>query len=619
MSITLEDLLGDNNPAPDPKKALREQAARLVAAANEPIPEKPHVPPKELPVARLARIARGDHPDVHKANAQALLAKLSSKEWRMTSGMYLILDESGITVPFKLRWEQQEFLRNRHHRNFVPKARKLGMSTFIVLDYLDDCLFTRDFRCGVIDLKQLDAEDKLSMAKFAWDKGRDHPDPAMRVLWQHLHRLNPLVDESKKKLGWKNGSIYTAGTKYTGKTPVKLHCSEFGPIAAQFPNVAQDIVRGSFNSVPMGGTIDIETTMEGGRMGECYRIFKLALKAAGMDELTELDWRLHFFSWLGHPRYQLAGIPESALQARTREYFSKLHDEHGDWLQKNYGYRTVPADRQAWWERKYESLGDYMWQQFPTTVGECDMANVVGQIYKEFTKLRADGRVTAYEPEQLPCVMAGDLGSSANTALWLIQPAGKFTNVLDCAFGEGAGAPWVAEMFRRWQAEHSRTIVQVLLPHDANITDKGSGLTYVQNLVKAGVPQRLITVVPRTPDVWTGIDAVHKVLVNSWFHSRCDKPVYTDEGAELPSGVARLEGYRVKPPGASGAVNNMPMHDICSHAADGMRTYAEAKEQHLVRVDGYPGVSPAAPEHAGAPGWWGSSSKPKFKVKMIKP
>ena len=96
------------------------------------------------------------------------------------------------------------------------------MSTLIVLDYLDRCLFTANYRCGVIDLKEADAQSKLAIARFAYDHGPiDHPDLGIRFMWKKLiHKLNPLINPSLSKLEWKNGSIYTAGTSYTGKTPL---------------------------------------------------------------------------------------------------------------------------------------------------------------------------------------------------------------------------------------------------------------------------------------------------------------------------------------------------------------------------------------------------------------
>lgn len=558
-----------------------------------------------------------------------LVEKMKSKRWRMDN-LYLVLDDKGKMVPFKMRPEQIKLFKNRHPQNFVPKARKLGMSTFLVLDAFDECIFNRDYHAGIIDLKQKDAEDKLAMAKYAWENGPLlHPNSTIRWVWKHaIHGKNKLVTDSNSRMEWRNGSGFSAGVRYTGKTPNRLHISEFGPISAQFPAVAVDIVRGSINSVhtASGGIIDIETTMEGGRIGECYKIYQLALKGMGRTDLSALDWKLFFFSWLGHPLYILPG--KTPQRQETIDYFARISRENAVWIEDTFGWREgiIPSDRQAWWEKKRETLNDLMWQQYPTVVAECDLASVSGQIYPEITKLRFDGRVVDFTPEiHLPFIVSADLGSSVHTALWLHQPAGPQHNVIDCSFSDAnlndmKGAWWVADQIRKWEEKYG-FIVQVLLPHDANITDKGAGVTYVDTLVKAGIPRSKIMVVPRTPDVWVGVDLVHTLLPRVWFHSRCDQTIRDRDGNEHISGVARLEGYRVKQVD-SGQAKTMPFKDgVCDHAADGFRTYAEANEQSLTnthtRLVQSPGDYAEVLERKHLTGGWSSGNK--FQVKMIRP
>ena len=48
------------------------------------------------------------------------------------------------------------------------------------------------------------------------------------------------------------------------------------------------------------------------------------------------------------------------------------------------------------------------------------------------------------------------------------------------------------------------------------------------------------------------------------------------------SGVNALENYQEAPPGRNGSLVREPLHNRCSHAADGFRTFAEASEAGLV-------------------------------------
>lgn len=477
---------------------------------------------------------------------------LTDKDWRL-GNLYMILDEDGNAIPFRPRGEQIRFLANRHNRNFVPKARKLGLSTVIVLDNLDFCIFRPDSRVGIIDITDDDSKDKLSIAKFAWERGPEHPDPRIAAIWRYLHQANERVTDSKGAMEWANGSVMSAGVRYTGKTPQRLHVSEFGPISAQSPLKAADISRGSFNSVPRDGIIDVETTMQGNQYGACFKIFKAAIANEG-QEITALDWKLHFFSWLNHPTYRIPNrVPynESVIS-----YFQGLKAKHG---------LDVSLDRQAWYERKKAEQGEDIYQQFPTIIEECDRLIVPGQIYPEMKTLRMQGRVCKFNPEKgLPLYTAWDLGSSDNSAGWLVQPAGKAHNFLSWSSGEGEGAAGVASVIREWEAIYGKILAH-LVPHDAQITDKGSGKTYLSQLVECGIPRGKIIVVPRIPDLWVGVCEVRKLLNNAWFHSDCDKPIETIDGVTLPSGVQRLEGYRKRVDQSTGICRDIPVHDICSH------------------------------------------------------
>jgi hypothetical protein len=488
---------------------------------------------------------------------------LRDRAWRLDN-LYVILDEDAGIVPFVARAEQRAFREQRANRNFVPKARKLGISTEIVIENLDDCLFTPNMTAGIIDLKEGDAQAKLQIARTAWEQGVNHPNEGVAQIWRDLHVACPLVSDNDGKMEWANGSSMEAGTSFTGRTPQRMHISEYGPIAAQKPKKAGEIQRGSINAVPPGGIVDIETTMEGGRFGLCYHYFQLAKETCG-KALSPADWKLHFFSWLGHPSYRLKG--RVAGNAETFRYFAELREAYGV---------VVDAEQMAWYEARRRELQDEIWQQYPTVIDECDKALVVGAIFPEMGSVRLQGRVRDYPLEPgLPVFSFWDLGSSDNMAGWLIQPTPKDINVFAWCCGEGAGAAGVAEVIRAWEREYG-AIAGHFLPHDANITDKGSGLTYLRQLVACGIPAHIITVVPRTPDVWTGINETRKRLPRLWFHSRCDKEVVAPDGQRLPGGVGRLEGYRKHINTATGTTRAMPVGDICSHSADGLRTFAEA-------------------------------------------
>ena len=414
---------------------------------------------------------------------KALSGKLASKEWRMTN-LYLIRDKGSRIIPFRPNQAQAKFAKNRHSRNFVPKARQLGMSTYIVIDYLDTCIFPPldeagkpiVAECGHIDLTQPNAHKKLAMAKRAWDEGPNHPDPHIATLWRSIHKANPLTRETTGLLQWANGSRQEAGVSFTGSTPFRLHLSEFGPISAQDPSKAAQIMMGPMNAVPMGGRIDVETTMEGGQFGECWQLFELALRSGGSPD-TGLDWMLHFVSWLEDSEYDLPGRKPN--KAETFAYFAELEQSHG---------LKVPLSRQAWYEKIKATLSGKVYNQFPTVIEELSRVNIPGQIFPQMSSVRAEGRVCRFNPEKgYPVFTSWDLGSSDNSAGWVIQPAGKAHNVLDWCVGEGQGARGVADVIRAWEEVHG-AFSGHLLPHDANITDKGAARPMCSNWSSVAFP-----------------------------------------------------------------------------------------------------------------------------------
>lgn len=288
-----------------------------------------------------------------------LLLLVQDKEWRMRH-LYLILDAEGNVVPMKFNADQETYWTHRHNRNVIVKGRKVGMSTLIVINNGDDCVWIPNFTAGIIDLKEDDVIVKLDMFRFAWENGPtfDWPDPRMNLLWKAIHEANPLVTDSDNEMAWAKGGSMTAGTGFTGRTPQALHWSEAGPMSAQRPAQARKIFTGSINSPAPAGRIDIESTMEGARVGVFYKLTEAARENLHLGTLSPVQWKIHFFPWQNHPLYILPGA--KPVKASTRGYFKKVKDDLNI---------HIPDDRQAWWE---QVVGDSLLQrqQFPTYLEE---------------------------------------------------------------------------------------------------------------------------------------------------------------------------------------------------------------------------------------------------------
>jgi hypothetical protein len=138
-------------------------------------------------------------------------AQLANREWRLDN-LYFIRSEQGERIPFVRNPAQQAFFNDMWLRNIIPKARKLGMSTFIELLMLDGCIFSSGKVCGIVDRSLDDAVDKLGMIAFAYDN-----------MPEEIRKAVPLVRRADKYLEWANGSNVSVGTSYRGGTPAFLH------------------------------------------------------------------------------------------------------------------------------------------------------------------------------------------------------------------------------------------------------------------------------------------------------------------------------------------------------------------------------------------------------------
>jgi hypothetical protein len=146
--------------------------------------------------------------------------------------------------------------------------------------------------------------------------------------------------------------------------------------------------------------------------------------------------------------------------------------------------------------------------------------------------------------------------------------------VLDYYTSSGKAAAHYINRVREWEREHGQLIELNLLPHDASHRDLIVGLSFEQCLQQA---KFRTLVVPRTSDVWQGINATRNILTSCIFHKRCSEQVWDEDiQSHYVSGIECLEYYRCAPSGSNGVIKNAPLHDQYSHGADAFRMFSEA-------------------------------------------
>lgn len=520
---------------------------------------------------------------------------LGSRAWRLQN-LYTIRNSDGVLEPFAPNLAQRQFYNTRWYCNHILKARKLGFSTFIEILYVDDLIFSASgLTAGIIDYTIEDAESKLGMLRLAWDE-LDNAElhPATARIGEIIKTAIPLSG-STRKLQFGNGSSAKCSTSLRGSTPQRLHVSELGKTAIWAPIKAREIVNGAFNSMTPGNVRNIETTHEGGKVGENYRLMNQCMKL-DPAKLTSIQSKFHFFPWYQDPRYLLPSAGHK-LRKETVEYFERLRRDHSI---------ICTPDQMLWYDHKQLEQGHGMKKEFPTTPGEAFEALFEGAIYgTEMANLRAAGRIPAQgfgAEASYPVFTFSDIGLSDYYSDWLIQPVGRWHLVLDWFEAEGLPGSRVTNHWLEWERKWGRPIARHFLPHDAETRDRGTGKSYVTEIRDAG--RENVTVVPRTPDLWLGIGYVRDVLPHCWFHGpNCDTSRNRDGSLhesddtqeDFPSGVACLEGYSKDiGPAAGMRLREMPKHDLFSHSCDAFRTFAEAWRRGLINTSEAPAAKPRA-------------------------
>jgi len=477
-------------------------------------------------------------PEAHAALAQ----KMKDPVWRLHHA-YKITDKHGRETRFVPTAPQSQLIdaiyRQGQKRHVILKARQLGFSTLIDLILFDAAYWTKNTHAAIVDQTQADASAKLkTKIRFAFD--RLPPE----------FQNQPTIS-SGSEIAWDFGSSITAGKAIRGGTFQYLHVSELGAIAYEDSKRADEIITGALPAAEQG-IIVIEATFKGGKGGRFYELIKRAQETPA-EERTEHDYRFWFFPWYLDKSYTLEG-PESAVPREVNDYLDEKEQELGI---------TFTAGQRLWYAKTKAQQGIFMLREYPTTVDEAYAAPVEDSIYSDtISKIRANGQIRDFLTDPAyPVYSAWDIGFSDATSVWLFQLIGRDVHWLHHLSGNNLSA---AESWRLVEAT-GIPISANYLPHDAANHSAITGLSYKQALENAGATN--LRIIPRTKDIFVGINAAKDILPRSLFHK-----------THCANGIAALESYHIK------KSTGLPEHDWSSHTADAFRYGAEAIALGLIKT-----------------------------------
>lgn len=475
-------------------------------------------------------------------DCQELTNLLNNRWWRLNN-LYYIKDKQGRKVLFKCNWAQTTFYTALHYFNVILKARQLGFTTFIMIFFLDCCLFNDNQAAGVIAHTKDDAQDLFdNKVKFAYD---NLPD------WLKLSRTADT--DTAKKLVFNNGSSFTVGTSLRSGTYQKLLVSEFGKISAKYPAKAIEIKTGALNTVEAGQMIFIESTAEG-KTGEFFTMVEQSRQLQQMNKtLTLLEPKFHFFSWFDNPEYRLSSEDTAltVIPQETEEYLS--------------GFPQLTPEQKAWYAAKEKVMGDEMKREYPSTPDEAFEGSLEGAFYtQEMADVRKAGGICRLPYDRNYTVTTfWDIGGSRDQfSIWFYQYVNREHRFIDYHESNGQGWNFYAKLLN----EKNYTYDKHYLPHDGKKRQVGLEVyTSVELAEQVGI--RPVEIVPVTKSVYLDIQNHCKPIL----------PQCIFDESKCALGISRLDNYRRRWDDINSMWLNDALHDEASHGADGFRTFAVAK------------------------------------------
>lgn len=506
---------------------------------------------------------------------QEIGAALLDPYWRITSGaLYKIMtkddaDQPGAVVPFKPNAAQTRLIADLWYRNILLKARQVGGTTLSSVLWLDHALWNANQRCGIVAHDRESAEAIFrDKAKFAYDR-----------LPEVLRSMFPLARDSASELLFAhNNSSFRVATSMRSGTIHRLHISELGKLARDFPLRAKEVIEGSIPAVPQNGIVIVESTAEG-MSGPFYEMsIRAEAVAQEMRQLSPKEYRFHFVAWHDEPKYRT----DPALVA-----VSPTENAYFDLVETQSSVK-LDARQRAWYvatrDGEFSGSEETMWRQYPSTPAECWQQSTEGVYYaRQLARARMEGRIGVVPVTTgVPVNSFWDIGSNDGTGIWLHQHIGgqnRFLRYLEGWFL--SFDHYVAEM-DDWANKHGPIgWGRHFLPHDADaLKQLGSSVVSPRAMLEQIKPGWTFEVVPRVRDLGTGIKQTRAAFSTYWFDA---------EGCK--EGLAHLASYRQRWNAAVGGWADEPVKDMHTEAADSLRQHAQGWSNPTVAAGARPNRS----------------------------
>lgn len=274
-----------------------------------------------------------------------------NKAWRLRY-LYKIVDKEGNLVLFKpnkaqtkLRKLELKLKKEKWRaRIAILKARQLWMTTYKVIDWLDDTLFWENQNRVITAHTQEKQQEIFQKAKVAYENIPDEiKDP--QYPWWIWKKPKPKYDSKTEYYFEEKNNRIKVTLDSRSWTPTGLHITELA-----FKDNAKEMMTGTLPSIPANASITIETTANW-----AWGYF-FDFRNKHSDSKTEFE--CVFFPRYTDDNYTSSinrEIPEELLFLKTL---------------KQENWALLSQWQINWYIEKYEELWREVFQEFPSTPKE---------------------------------------------------------------------------------------------------------------------------------------------------------------------------------------------------------------------------------------------------------
>ncbi len=477
-------------------------------------------------------------------------------EWRLNN-LYRIIDRDANSIKFQLNPVQKNVLENLHNRNLILKARQLGMSTFAVIYLLDQVLFSENLHAGIVSYS-------LEHAQHIFKRIIGH---ALDTLPPEYKALTGIVQRSAREITFNNGSSLRVDTTLRGGSYPLVLVSEFGKTCARNPQKAEEVITGTLQAVPKDGKVIIESTGEGNEGFFAEMVMEASRR--GNENLSFLDYKLFFYSWLEEPSYALEDT-DIRYDVGLTDYFNKTEKEIG---------REITPFQRNWYAVQTKILGDKIKQEFPSTVSEAFLSSSDAFYFAEaVNRAYGDNRClfTSLYDALLPVYLAMDIGVNDLTVMIFFQVAHGEVRIIDYYEDKNKDVPFYAKFLLHDKKFLYHTI---FLPHDAAKRDPlDVSNTYERDFQRLFSGTNTRFHILKRMDKQLSISHAKMMISRCVFNVNRVKPL-----------LDKISKYRKKWNESTGRYLEEPYHNDASNYADAFQ-YVTQAVAHLETVSSMKGA-----------------------------